>query len=185
MLPNDSEVKQIKYFTARVKHVGKDLSKPARQSAYLRALATTRNLTIVEGRFKKVQAKGAVVEILDKNSGCMVKVGNGDLVRIEKHEEKQSDVNIATHIMLDCAKEEVSCVVVMSNDTDLLLPISKAKEVFDKKVVVISPDRFVHKNLKVASSSSMVADRSILRDCQFPDELEDPAGKTITKPACW
>ena len=185
MLPNDSVLKHIKYFTARMKHVGKDLNKPTRQNAYLRALETTHRLTIIEGNFKKVRPKGVVVEITDKTSGGMVKVEKGDLVRIEKHEEKQSDVNIATHIMLDCAKEEVGRVVVVSNDTDLLLPISQAKEAFGKEVVVISPDRFVHKDLKSSSSSSVVANREILKNCQFPTELKDSAGRKITKPPCW
>ncbi len=185
MLPYDNKVVRIKYFTARVKYTDKDRRAPERQDTYLRALRTVQRLVIVEGRFKKVRPKGVVVEILDKNSGGMVKVEKGNIVRIEKHEEKQSDVNIATHIMLDCAKEEVDRLVVVSNDTDLLLPVSQAKEAFRKEVVVISPDRFVHKDLKSASSSSMVADRSILEYCQFPAELEDSAGRKITKPSCW
>lgn len=45
------EVKRIKYFTARVKARPGDLQAPARQSAYLRALATLPKVSIHFGQY--------------------------------------------------------------------------------------------------------------------------------------
>jgi hypothetical protein len=44
------------------------------------------------------------------------------------NEEKGSDVNVATHLMLDVLQEEVKAAVVVSNDSDLKLPVREARE---------------------------------------------------------
>lgn len=43
-------------------------------------------------------------------------------------EEKGSDVNIATHLLLDVLTDRVDAAVVISNDSDLALPLRKARE---------------------------------------------------------
>jgi uncharacterized LabA/DUF88 family protein len=43
-------------------------------------------------------------------------------------EEKGSDVNIATHLLIDVLSGAVDAAVVISNDSDLALPVSKVRE---------------------------------------------------------
>lgn len=42
-------------------------------------------------------------------------------------EEKGTDVNLATHLLLDVLQGEVDAVIVISNDSDLALPIRVAR----------------------------------------------------------
>src|SRR5215831_3668847 len=45
------------------------------------------------------------------------------LVKVEKAEEKGSDVNLATHLVRDAFLNEFDVAVVITNDTDLIEPI--------------------------------------------------------------
>lgn len=42
-------------------------------------------------------------------------------------EEKGADVNVATHLMIDVLDGRVDAVMVISNDSDLSLPIRSAR----------------------------------------------------------
>jgi hypothetical protein len=44
-------------------------------------------------------------------------------------EEKGSDVNVASHLLLDTLSGDVDAAVVVSNDSDLRFPISHARSV--------------------------------------------------------
>ena len=63
----------------------------------------------------------------------MVKQGSTDIsdahfiVSIARREEKGSDVNVASHLLIDVFEQRVDAVVVVSNDSDLALPIAEAR----------------------------------------------------------
>jgi hypothetical protein len=44
------------------------------------------------------------------------------------HEEKGSDVNVATHLLMDVLSGRVDAAVVISNDSDLALPVHHARQ---------------------------------------------------------
>lgn len=46
---------------------------------------------------------------------------------IADREEKGSDVNVATHLLTDVCEQEIDAAVVISNDSDLALPIKHAR----------------------------------------------------------
>ena len=54
-------------------------------------------------------------------------------------EEKGSDVNVASHLLVDLFEERVDAVVVLSNDSDLRLPIRVARQ--KVPVGVVNPVR--------------------------------------------
>ncbi len=54
-------------------------------------------------------------------------------IKLTKHEEKETDVNIATHIIYDCCKENIQSIALLSNDTDLKLPLFFARKILNKK----------------------------------------------------
>jgi hypothetical protein len=53
---------------------------------------------------------------------------SGLLVRIRAFEEKGSDVNVGTHLMHDVLSGQVDAVIVVSNDSDLALPVRIARQ---------------------------------------------------------
>ena len=164
MLHSPYEIVKIKYFTSRVKSTHRDASQRERQQAYLRTIRTISNLEIVEGKFKKRDISGRKL-IPQKGGGFIL---SNEIVRIQKFEEKESDVNIACHILADSAQENIDCVALLSNDTDLVLPLKMAKERFNKKICLISP-KHTHADLeKEADFNRRITNRDITA-CQFPD----------------
>lgn len=125
--PND-EIIKIKYFTAPIKlrMNDNDPDKPNRQQIYLRALKTLPNLEIIEGVFlrHKVSMK------LAKEEGYALVI---------KHEEKGTDVNIATHLVNDAHNKLFERAVVISNDSDLVTPIRVVTEEIKLPITIISP----------------------------------------------
>ena len=114
---------KIKYFTALVKENIKDPSNTIRQQLFLRALRTIPNLEIILGQFKERQVKGF---LCDENKKTIA----GKIVTIKKWEEKETDVNIAVHLMEDAYahKDMYECSILFSNDTDLKMPLSRVKK---------------------------------------------------------
>jgi hypothetical protein len=49
------------------------------------------------------------------------------MVSVSHREEKGSDVNVATHLLLDVLEERVDAVIVVTNDSDLALPLREAR----------------------------------------------------------
>jgi hypothetical protein len=46
------------------------------------------------------------------------------MVSVADREEKGSDVNVATHLLTDVCEQKIDAAVVISNDSDLALPIT-------------------------------------------------------------
>jgi hypothetical protein len=89
LFPHD-EIVKIKYFTApiKIRMSDSDPDRPNRQQIYLRALKTIPNLEIIEGIFLKHKVS---MKLAHKEGYALV----------IKHEEKGTDVNIATHLVHD------------------------------------------------------------------------------------
>lgn len=50
------------------------------------------------------------------------------MASVARREEKGSDVNVATHLLRDVFTQAINAAVVVSNDSDLKLPVQVAKE---------------------------------------------------------
>ena len=59
-----------------------------------------------------------------------------NIVIVTKWEEKESDVNIATHLIEDGYDNKYDCAVLISNDTDLKTPLSRIKRKLKKQLVL-------------------------------------------------
>ena len=174
MLQEYNQIIKIKYFTALVKSSESDPSKPERQRAYLRALLSIPNLEIIEGILKKREIKGKFLGPLGKG------IGKGEIVKIRKYEEKESDVNIASHVLVDSVQKDIDCIVLLSNDTDLKTPLFFARKIFHKKIGIISPSKRTHYQLQEISHFNKCITEPMLGECQFPTEV----GK-VKKPYSW
>ena len=171
LLPKD-KIHRIKYFTALVTARPNDPDQPVRQRVFLRALQTIPNLEIILGSFLSH-------EVLMPRSP----LGTG-FVKVIKTEEKGSDVNIATHLLLDGFQNDYELAVVVSNDSDLLMPIRVVTEQFGKPVGLLNPQ----KNPSVALLPHVMfvknIRKNVLKKSLFPPVLEDRRGK-FSKPEIW
>lgn len=89
ILPRN-QIHAIKYFTANVTARPSDPGQTVRQQTYLRALATTPNLTIILGHFL---SNTCTMPLADPQPG------QPRYARVIKVEEKGSDVNLAAHLL--------------------------------------------------------------------------------------
>ena len=108
-------------------------------------------------------------------------------VQVMKSEEKGSDVNIATYLLVDAFDDDYEAAVVVSNDSDLAEPIRLVRQKFRKKVVILHPCRPGRSRsfeLRKVATKSLNVDASLLGACQFSPTLTDANG-TIHKPAKW
>ena len=174
LLPHH-DVGRIRYFTALVANRPDDPTQAQRQQAYLRALQTVPDLTIHYGHLlakrkrrpltRQPQTGPRTVEVLDT-------------------EEKGSDVNLASYLLLDGFEGEYELAVVVSNDSDLELPIRMARTRLNKQVGVFDPSRRRSFELHNAASWYRPLRRGPLSASLFPDTLSDAQGR-ITKPVGW
>jgi hypothetical protein len=67
-------------------------------------------------------------------------------VRVVKTEEKGSDVNVATCLMLDACRRDCEAVVVITNDSDLREPLRIVREELGLVVGVINPHRSANRS---------------------------------------
>ena len=105
-------------------------------------------------------------------------------VEILDTEEKGSDVNLASYLLLDGFDDEYEMAVVVSNDSDLELPIRMARTRLAKQVGVFDPSRRRSFELYNAASWYRPLRQGPLSASLFPDTLSDAKGP-ITKPAGW
>lgn len=174
--PQEHEIQTIKYFTARVHSSREDPFKDTRQDIYLRAINTISNIEVIFGQFKKRQVTGLKCHYENEKY-----IEGTELVTISRWEEKESDVNIATHIVADAP--QIDYVVLISNDTDLKTPLRYVKEELNKKSVgIISPRRNIHIELREASHFQKRISNRVLEQCQFPKRMRDEKGKFFCPP---
>lgn len=173
-LAGKRRVGRIRYFTARVDGRG-DPQSPQNQDTYLRALGTTPNLSIHLGRFLS-----STIRMPLANSPTT----GPRTVEVIKTEEKGSDVNIATYLLLDCFREEFDMAFVISNDSDLIEPIRIVRQEFGCPVGVFNPQRRFSSALKQVATFYTKIDEERLRSSQFPDVVYDHAGE-LRRPDAW
>ena len=171
----EHKINRIRYFTAPVENTPDDPGKSARQAIYLRALATIPNLTIKKGLFLTHNVRLPLAS----------PPANGPrTVEVTKREEKGSDVNLATALLVDAFDGDFELAVVVSNDSDLVEPINVVRTRLGLPVGVLNPHQRQSRELeKVATFCRHIRTR-LLSSCQFPDTLEDEHG-VIRKPATW
>ena len=104
-------------------------------------------------------------------------------------EEKGSDVNLASHLLLDGFRNDFEQAVVISNDSDLAEPVRIVRDGLKLPVIVVNPnvrrDRQTHERLVKAATDTRNLRRAALASSQFPEELIDSGGKRLVKPSGW
>ena len=102
-------------------------------------------------------------------------------------EEKRTDVNLATLLLIDCFDNDFDEAVVISNDFDLTLPVEYVAGKFQQQVGIINPHargKASRELVGAASWSYRQINRRLLTNSQFRDVMTDGRGE-FRKPATW
>ena len=146
---------------------------------YIRALETIPGLTIHYGQFRDRRIFRPLITPIP---------GFSRTVEIWDSEEKGTDVNLASYLLMDGVDGNYEQVVVISNDADLALPIGMVRDKLKFPIGVVNPnlDPKAHTPRELTDAATFVRRlrRNTLRHCQFQPQLQDSTG-TITKPSGW
>jgi uncharacterized LabA/DUF88 family protein len=160
---------QVRYFTALVSH---DRPAAARQRVFLDALAARGGLSIHLGAFEQRQVKC-------HECGKWYK----------RHQEKRTDVNIATCLVADAHDRLFDSVYLMSADADLIPAIEYVRTRFSIHVTLLDPPHRHSDDLKAICDRNLHIKRGLMRDCQLPNPVErlTPRGriKRYYRPEEW
>jgi hypothetical protein len=188
---------RIRYFTALVNPTPSDPQIRQRQETYIRALETLPNLTVHYGHY------------LQHIVSCPLahpQPGGSRYAEVLKMEEKGSDVNIATYMLVDAFRRDCDQLVVITNDSDLAEPVRIINQELKIPVGILNPhtddtakrnSARLRKAVKASPSFKLRQVSKFNRDLtsegqtchmarsQFPNTLIDADGRTITKPSAW
>ena len=152
---------KVYYFTALAKW---DQGKMARHKEYIKALETT-NIQVVHGNFKYVTKKCRECH-----------------KQYQTFEEKETDVNIALHLLKLAFQNEFDKFFLMTGDSDLIPVLKMIREHFPNKrshiIIPINGRAWSLKN--IADNSSKIKTRH-LKNSLFPDVIHLQNG-IISKP---
>ena len=85
-----------------------------RQRVYVEALRSNSLVHVELGAFITRMARG-------------VDADDGRLAKVEIQEEKGSDVNVASHLLIDLHTDRIDAAILITNDSDLRLPATHAR----------------------------------------------------------
>lgn len=169
-----------KYFTARISgarpgdnpsFAKKKNEKRKRQTTYLDALATIKEVEIFEGNYR------------DEEIRC------NDCGRTwHDQEEKMTDVSIATEMLCDAFENRCDTLILISGDSDLVPPVRKilGTDAFKgKRVIAAFPPRRRSTELATIATGQRQIEKGHLKKSQLPQAIELPSGYVLKKPPHW
>lgn len=162
--PAVHEISTVKFFTA---YPTWNADKEARHRTYTDALQHV-GVEVIHGQFKSK-------DCYCKNCRTTYKA----------REEKESDVNIAMHLINDAHVGAFDQAFLVTNDSDLLGPVRMLRTVFPaKKIKIIAPPFRRHsKELWAAANGQATIVESHVAACRLPDTAIDAGGAVIfTRP---
>jgi uncharacterized LabA/DUF88 family protein len=173
LLPRD-RIHRIRYFTAvPIFEWRDDQTQGQRLQAYIRALETLPGLTVHYGSCR-----------LDSESLPIAGGKAGERERVIRRSEKGSDVNLAALLLADGFRGDYEVAVVISTDSDLVLPMRLVRRQLQLPVGLLKPGkRFADELVRAASFHKQIREGALAAS-QLPPQLTDANG-TITKPSAW
>lgn len=175
LLLSGHQITAIHYFSANVTARPGDPDQPIRQQTYFRALRTLPHLSIQLGYFKTHAVRMPLVN---------PPPGGPQAALVWRTDEKGSDVNLATQMLVDAFAGAYDCAVLVTNDSDLLGPIRAVRRQLGKKVGILNPQKRPARALHGEVDFYKQIRGGVLAASQFPTPLNDATG-TFHKPAPW
>lgn len=177
LLPN-FQVTRIHYFSAHIPPRPGDASRHTRQEIYFRALRTLPKVEITLGNFV---SHPAFMRLVDPPAEGPY------FARVIKNEEKGSDVNLATQLLIDGFLGRYEAAAVITNDSDLTMPLRQVRAELGLKVGLLNPERNRKRwsrRLQKHVDFLKPIRAGALEAAQFPQVLHDANG-TMHKPPAW
>jgi len=165
LLKPNQKLMEIKYFTSRVSN---NPDKQKRQTLYIEALESV-DVKIFYGHYQSHPLE------------CE-RCGN----IWQSYNEKMTDVNIATQLIIDAYKDNYDMAMLISGNSDLVPPIKEIHESFkNKRVFVAFPPRRHNNSVALVAKGSITIGRKKLVANQFPEKVTKKDGYMIKKPGSW
>jgi uncharacterized LabA/DUF88 family protein len=144
--PNIETIDEIKFFTSPPKHIKTPSdTKLKNHENYCNVLEQHCNIRVISGNF----AKRDVTCKHCNTVGLFCQICNND--KRYKHEEKQTDVNLALNVILDCVYQKPDNIIICSADTDFI-PVIRGVRKYNlcKKIkFFIPPNNNVSNDLRI------------------------------------
>jgi uncharacterized LabA/DUF88 family protein len=169
LISKDARVEKIFYFSALAHHLtSSDPGKVTKHENYIKCLQVT-GVKEELGRFKGKKIWCAACK-----------------TQLKRHEEKETDVAIASKLFEVLITDACDTVVLMTGDTDLAPAVKTAKALFPKKEIVFAfPYKRKNRELAKLSTTSFHIGKNNYVKHQFADPFILPNGKKIHKPSTW
>lgn len=175
LLPSNSEIISIKYFSAYAKW---DRGKVTRHRLFKRILEDDN----IEIRMNKFQAKSKNIIIDDSTSSKMYtffgRTFPGKRIEGYTHEEKQTDVDIGVQMYRGASKGQYDIALLISGDTDFEPVLKQIKADYPKKWIIVAvPNKNIPRSIReiVGNSNCRLIKNKHLNKCilQNPHTLKD------------
>jgi len=170
-------VERIRYFTAKVKSMPHDPGAHQRQDIFFRAVDLMPRVDVHLGKFKVRN------EWRPLNKPIEGVKPPPSMVWVKRPEEKGSDVNLASWLLLDAFNQEFDAAIVVSNDSDLREPVRMVVDELGYPVGICNPDMSASKD-QLRGSFQRPVRTAMLANNQLPQQLTDGAG-VFHKPPSW
>jgi uncharacterized LabA/DUF88 family protein len=177
LLPSN-DIRQIHYCTARIKARPDNVQAPTRQGVYLAALGSLPKVTVHFGHFLESRPRMRLAK---------PPAGGPNTVQVIKNEEKGSDVNLATWLLVDAYEQACETAVLITNDSDLAEPMAIVSKRLGVRVGLINPHpRAASAALIEIGKPAFVKSirRGALAASQFPTQVVT-GGRTLHRPVGW
>ena len=165
LVKETQELVAIKYFTSKVTN---DPAKTNRQRTYIEALESV-GVDVIYGLYQSdtIECRKCFNKWI-------------------KFNEKMTDVNIATHILIDAYEDKYDAAMLISGDSDLVPPIKAIHENFhDKRVFVAFPPNRYNNSVKINAKGSLIIGNGKIKSSQFPEKVLNKWGYELLKPNYW
>lgn len=179
LVPAKHDLALTRYFTSRIKG---DQAKHDRQVRYISALRAHlgNKLDVKYGSFQFFPSHC-------KHCGNKPVYCQNCANEYSKPNEKKTDVNIATYLLVDCIDKNTNCVVLIAGDTDYEPVLIELARLFPKvtRIVAFPPKRRNPKLFGLCDSWFDISEDSFSK-CQLPNPVtSSKTGKLYHKPSVW
>jgi uncharacterized LabA/DUF88 family protein len=178
--PIGYEIDLIRYFTTMVKG---DIDKNQRQQTYLNALNAylEDRILYMFGRFQLFPTR---CKFCGKIPICCDACGK----EYKKPNEKKTDVNIATSMLVDCFENHTDAIILVSGDSDFETPLKEISRMFPHiyRLIVFPPKRKNPRLYGCCENHINLGKEEIKKARLLPDPvINRKTGKKYYKPKAW
>ena len=129
--------------------------------------------------FKAVAAKGVEIQLGRFQKGTSECRACGR--KWETHEEKQTDVNLASFLIAYAGAKGYDRAILISQDSDFSLPVELVEKLGKPVRVVLPPNRRYGGRLtQLASEKSRITLQQLI-DCQLEYRVRDRSGRVVAR----